>query len=177
MKTRSARYTTMNCQCDETNVMHFSFNSSRIKGLYMFRALLAHPQEALHIWHLVYFVHMSVGCGTVATDIIHTKYTKCRIVAPPEDDQEMLKTCRSPWFSMNWMKSASRWFHDTDTLWCSQQQQNIKNEPLHCLQHSSTTTTIHKSIKTCFNKPEWTCVCFCLEQVSLNKCTYFYSKV
>jgi hypothetical protein len=27
--------------------MHFSFNLLRIKGLYMFQALLAHPQEAL----------------------------------------------------------------------------------------------------------------------------------
>jgi hypothetical protein len=35
----------------------------RIKGLYMFRALLAHLQEALHKRHLVYCVHvMSVGC-------------------------------------------------------------------------------------------------------------------
>jgi hypothetical protein len=27
----------------ETNVMHFLFNSLRIKGLYVFQALLAHP--------------------------------------------------------------------------------------------------------------------------------------
>jgi hypothetical protein len=34
----------------------------RIKGLYMFRALLAHPQEALHKRHLVYCVRViSVG--------------------------------------------------------------------------------------------------------------------
>jgi hypothetical protein len=33
----------------------------------MFRALLAHPQEAIHKRHLVYCVRiMSVGCGTVA---------------------------------------------------------------------------------------------------------------
>jgi hypothetical protein len=38
-------------QCSETNVMHFLL---RINGLYMFRALLALPQEALHKWHLVY---------------------------------------------------------------------------------------------------------------------------
>jgi hypothetical protein len=35
-------------QYSETNVMHFLFNLLRIKGLYIFRALLAHPQEALH---------------------------------------------------------------------------------------------------------------------------------
>jgi hypothetical protein len=49
-------------QYSETNVMHLSFNLLRIKGLYMFRALLAHPQEALHKRHLVYCVRvMSVG--------------------------------------------------------------------------------------------------------------------
>jgi hypothetical protein len=54
-------------QYNDTNVMHFSFNLLRIKGLYMFRAFLAHPQEALHKRHLVYCVRiMSVGCGTVA---------------------------------------------------------------------------------------------------------------
>jgi hypothetical protein len=31
----------------------------------MFRALLAHPQEALKKRHLVYWLRMSVGCGTV----------------------------------------------------------------------------------------------------------------
>jgi hypothetical protein len=43
--------------------MHYLFNLLRIKGLYMFRALLAHPQEVLHKRHLVYCVRvMSVGC-------------------------------------------------------------------------------------------------------------------
>jgi hypothetical protein len=32
-------------QYSETNVMHFSFSLLRIKVLYMFRALLAHPQK------------------------------------------------------------------------------------------------------------------------------------
>jgi hypothetical protein len=42
--------------------MYFLFGLSRIKGLYTFRALLAHPQEALHKRHLVYCVRvMSVG--------------------------------------------------------------------------------------------------------------------
>jgi hypothetical protein len=52
-------------QYSETNVMHFLFNLLRIKGFYMFRALLAHPQEgsqtALGIfracyvsWHEIY---------------------------------------------------------------------------------------------------------------------------
>jgi hypothetical protein len=57
-------------QYNETNVMRFSFNLLRIKGPYMFRALLAHPQEALHKLHLVYCVRiMSVGWGTVAVKL------------------------------------------------------------------------------------------------------------
>jgi hypothetical protein len=54
-------------QYNETNVMHFSFNLLRIKCLYMFRALLTHPQEALHKRHLVYCTRiLSVGSATVA---------------------------------------------------------------------------------------------------------------
>jgi hypothetical protein len=37
----------------------FLFGLLRIKGLYMFRALLAHLQEAQHKRHLVYGVHVS----------------------------------------------------------------------------------------------------------------------
>jgi hypothetical protein len=59
-------------QYSETNVMHFLFSLLRIKGLCMFRALLAHPQEAFHKRHFVYCVRvMSVGCTMVQpTDII-----------------------------------------------------------------------------------------------------------
>jgi hypothetical protein len=50
-------------QYSETNVMHCLFSLLKIKGLYMFREFLAHPQEALHKRYLVYFVSvMSVGC-------------------------------------------------------------------------------------------------------------------
>jgi hypothetical protein len=68
-------------QYNETNVMHFSFNFLRIKGLCMFRALLAQPQEVLHKQHLVYCVRiMSVGCGTFVVSL----------------QQVMLETCRGP---------------------------------------------------------------------------------
>jgi hypothetical protein len=59
----------------EPNVVHFLFSLLRIKGLYMFRALLAHLQEAIHKRQLVYCVRvMSVGCnqgwsGTGVADI------------------------------------------------------------------------------------------------------------
>jgi hypothetical protein len=53
-------------QYSETNVMHFLFNLLRIKGLYMFRALLAQPQEVLHKRRLVDCVRvMSVGCTRI----------------------------------------------------------------------------------------------------------------
>jgi hypothetical protein len=41
-------------QYSETNVMHLLFNLLRIKGLYIFRALVAHPQEALGILRACY---------------------------------------------------------------------------------------------------------------------------
>jgi hypothetical protein len=41
--------------------MHFVFSLLRIKGLYMFRTLLAHPQEVLHKRHLVYCVRVVSG--------------------------------------------------------------------------------------------------------------------
>jgi hypothetical protein len=94
--------------------MHLSFNLLRIKGFCMFRALLAHPLESLHKRHLVYCV--SVGCGTVAVKLRNTPNAVC--AATPEDEQVMLETCRSPWFSINWVKSASRWFHNTDCQLC-----------------------------------------------------------
>jgi hypothetical protein len=59
------------------------FNLLRIKGLYLFRALLAHPQEALIKRHLVgvYCVRvMSFGCYQGWS----------------EDEQVMLETCRGP---------------------------------------------------------------------------------
>jgi hypothetical protein len=76
----------------------------------MFRALLAHPQEALHRRRLVYFVRiMSVGCGTVAVcdtaavklQPFHSQLTlyarnipNAVCVASPEDEQVMLEACR-----------------------------------------------------------------------------------
>jgi hypothetical protein len=81
------RQTDRKNQHSETNVMHFLFNLLRIKSLYMFRALLAHPQEALIKRHLVYCVRViSVGCTRIEsilvqpTDITRTQYTKCRLI-------------------------------------------------------------------------------------------------
>jgi hypothetical protein len=55
-------------QYSETSVMYFLFTLLRIKGLYMFRTLLSHPQEALHKRHLVYWVRYSVGCTRIEVE-------------------------------------------------------------------------------------------------------------
>jgi hypothetical protein len=97
-------------QYSETKVMHFLFNLLRVKGLYMFRALLAQPQVPLHKKHLVYCVRvMSVGCYQGCSS---NPSAVC--AAYPEDQQVMLQICRCSWFWINWMQSASRWFHYTD---------------------------------------------------------------
>jgi hypothetical protein len=46
--------TRRNNQYNKTNVMHSLFNLLRIKGLYMFRALLADPQDVPHNGQLVH---------------------------------------------------------------------------------------------------------------------------
>jgi hypothetical protein len=83
-------------QYSETNVMNILFSLLRIKGLYVFRALLAHPQEALHKQHLVYCVRvMSVACTRIGVE--HARNIQCTAcVAPPEEEQVMLETCRNP---------------------------------------------------------------------------------
>jgi hypothetical protein len=94
-------------QYDETSLMHFSFNLLRIKCLYMFRALLSHPQKVLNklqSWH---------SQLTYARNIPSAVCSE-----PPEDEQVRLETCRGTWFSINWIKIASRWFHHTDNLAC-----------------------------------------------------------
>jgi hypothetical protein len=50
-------------QYSETNVIEFLFSLLRIKGLYMFRALLAHPHVAFHFspgaanWHTPHVIY------------------------------------------------------------------------------------------------------------------------
>jgi hypothetical protein len=70
-------------QYSETNVMHVLFNLPRIKGLYMFRALLAHPQEVHHKRQLVYCVRVvTVGCTRYQyseTNVMHFLFNLLRI--------------------------------------------------------------------------------------------------
>jgi hypothetical protein len=61
----------------------------------MFQALLAHPQEELHKQHLAYCLRvMSVGCTRIEAEARNMPSAAC--VAPPEDEQVMLETCRGP---------------------------------------------------------------------------------
>jgi hypothetical protein len=79
------------------NVMHFSFNLLRIKGLYMFRALLAHPQEALHTRHLVYCVRIVKLQSWHSQLTLYARNIPSAVcTALPEDEQVMLETCRGP---------------------------------------------------------------------------------
>jgi hypothetical protein len=81
-------------QYSKTNVMHFLFILLRIKGLYMFRTLLAHVQEALHNRHLVYCVPvMSVGCHQdwSGTEFNSNPVFLCRI--PPCRLPKKAETC------------------------------------------------------------------------------------
>jgi hypothetical protein len=75
----------MTYQYSETNVMHFLFDLLRIKGLYMFRALLAYPQEGLHKQQLCILCACYVSW-------LHQDWS----AQHPEDEQVMLETCRGP---------------------------------------------------------------------------------
>jgi hypothetical protein len=76
----------------------FSLICLRLNDLYIFRALLAIMHDTAN-WHYTHAIYHSAVCG-----------------ASPDGEQVTLETCRGPWFSINWMKSASRWFHYTGTL-------------------------------------------------------------
>jgi hypothetical protein len=80
---------------------------------------------------------MSVGCATIALQSWHSLLTlyarnipSAVCAAPPEDGQVMLETCRGPRFSINLMKSASRWFHYTDLSTVSKQRLILRNNPV-----------------------------------------------
>jgi hypothetical protein len=111
-------------QHNGTDEMHFSFSFLRFKGLYMFRitclSLGGASQTALGV--LRAYKVSETAIVAQSTDIIRTQYTRCRLWAPPEDEQVMLETCKGPWFSINWMKSTLRLFHYT----MMHGQQNIK---------------------------------------------------
>jgi hypothetical protein len=65
----------------------------------MFRALFAHPQEALYKLHLVYCMFVMLvklqPCHSQLT--LYARSIPNAVYArPPEDEQVMLETCRGP---------------------------------------------------------------------------------
>jgi hypothetical protein len=72
--------------------MQFLFSLLRIKGLYMFRALLVLPQETLHNRHVVYCVRVVSWLHQDLSSIIPS----AACAAPPEDKQVMFETFRGP---------------------------------------------------------------------------------
>jgi hypothetical protein len=111
----------LDCQYSETNVMHFLFSLLRIKGLYMFRALLGHPQEALHngtCYIPCVLCQLAAPIRVQPTDITRTQYTKCRLYCASWGWVRNARNMYRPLILNKLNKSASRWFHYTDIVWC-----------------------------------------------------------
>jgi hypothetical protein len=99
----SLHQTLQKSQYSTTNVMHFLFSLLRIKGLYMFRALLTDLQEVRNKWHLVYCMRvMSVGCtrfgvpsggaAQMTLGILHQDWSSTPILVQPSDITRMQYT-------------------------------------------------------------------------------------
>jgi hypothetical protein len=125
---KDARQRNQMYQYNETNVKHYSFSLLRIKGLYLHASSTTclssgvAAQTAFGILH-AYKVSWMWLWKQQPCHIQLILYV-CNIPnavceAPPEDEKVMLETCRGLWFSINWLKSASRWFRYTDILWCT----------------------------------------------------------
>jgi hypothetical protein len=73
--------------------MYFSLSLLRIKDLYMFRTLLAHPQETLVYWYIA-CVKWQLAVAWLQFHSQLTVYAriipKAVCVAPPEVEQERL---------------------------------------------------------------------------------------
>jgi hypothetical protein len=92
--------------------MHILFDLLRIKDLYMFRTLVAHPHEALHKRRLVYCVRVvSVGC--TRTGLQSWCSTSWGWVSNARNMYRPLI------LKKNWIKSASCWFHYIDIQLCT----------------------------------------------------------
>jgi hypothetical protein len=78
--------------CNQRDAILFSF-VLRVKGLYMFRALLAHPQEALQngTWYIACML-----CQLAATGLERSNIPSAACEVPPEDEQVTLEIYRGP---------------------------------------------------------------------------------
>jgi hypothetical protein len=125
-------------QYSETNVTYFLFSLLRIKGLYMFRALLAYPQEVLHKRHLVHCMRfMSVGCTRVGVLILRRRYTNstwyiafvlCQLAAPGLEFSSsggatqtaigILRACYVSWLHQGWNSHPQEVLHKRHLVYC-----------------------------------------------------------
>jgi hypothetical protein len=110
-------------------------------------------------FHSVYWVSRASTCFEHYLLIFRRRYTNgiwyiawvCQLtvawlqwnvcVALPEDEQVMFEKCRGPWFSINWMKSASRWFHHTDKLSTDHTTSQTRRE-----KHETCTSILHTHV-------------------------------
>jgi hypothetical protein len=100
-------------QYSETKSMHFLFNLLILKGLCMFRALLAHPQEEPHCdsWYIACYVSWLLGqlvycvlrqLAAQGLEGVQAKWQHTSNVPSaagavhPGEEQAMLEKCRSP---------------------------------------------------------------------------------
>jgi hypothetical protein len=97
-------------QYNETNVMHFSFNLLRIRGHLHVSSTTCSSSGGDTQTTFGILRAYNVSCSAVARLQLHCSGT----ATVPQHKQGVLETCRGTWFSLNWMKSASRWFHYTD---------------------------------------------------------------
>jgi hypothetical protein len=129
----------------------------------MFRALLTHLQEALHKRHLLYAApglefHSNPGAANW-----HNTHASVFRVAPSEDEQVMLETCRGLLFLINWIKNASRWFYCIDTLIIDvlcEDQYGLKF--CNCVIHSQSWSFDIKLFSDSHGLCVCVCVCVCL---------------
>jgi hypothetical protein len=124
-------------QYNETNVKHFSiYWDSKASTCFEHYLLILRRRSTNGIWYIA-CVYCQLGVTRLKWLLVHpqeaVKLQSCHsqltiyarnipnavCEASPEDKQVVLETCRGLWFSIKWMKSASRWFHYTDILWCT----------------------------------------------------------
>jgi hypothetical protein len=109
--------------------MPFSFNlrQSRASTCFEHYLLILRRRYTNGIWYTAYVLCQLAlarlqhyNRATVNWHYTHAIRIPTAVCAAiPEDEQVMLEACRGSWFSINRMKTASRWFHCTDILWCT----------------------------------------------------------
>jgi hypothetical protein len=109
-------------QYNETSVMHFSvYWESRASTCSEHYLLILGTRRTNSTWYTA-----CVWCQLAVAWLWHSQLTlyghnipSAVCAGPPDDEQIILRTCMGPWFSINWMRNASCWFHYTDDQSCN----------------------------------------------------------